>query len=123
MKDFRTRFDEWFYDLPESERMSVYNEYANANAYEPVYYTDEFDEILSDTEPIRVAMMVRFGDFNPNHDYFTFDGRGNLESIESIYRWADVDELAEFFEFSREVLERVAVSDCWDLYDEDEEED
>ena len=58
-----------------------------------VYYDmDDFDEFLSSRTPMEIARMIFFGDdFNPNHDFFRFNGYGNLESA----NWYDIEEEAE----------------------------
>ena len=43
---------------------------------------DYLDDILYDTIPSEIARMMFFGDFNPNHNYFEFDGYGNLKSYD-----------------------------------------
>ena len=45
--------------------------------WEDMVYLDEF---LEGYTPTQIALMIHFGDFNPNHEYFRFDGYGNLES-------------------------------------------
>lgn len=68
------------------------------NAYdgcfeESTYYDmDEFDELMSNYNPMQIAQMIYFGDdFNPNDDYFRFNAYGNLESAD----WRDVVAEAE----------------------------
>ena len=67
------------------------------NAYdgcfeESTYYDmDEFDEFLDGRTPLEIARMIFFGNFNPNDDYFRFNGYGNLESA----NWGDVEAEAE----------------------------
>ena len=58
-----------------------------------VYYDmDEFDEFMSNCSPMQIAQMIYFGgDFNPNDEYFRFNGYGNLESA----HWDDVEDEAE----------------------------
>ena len=41
----------------------------------------EFNEILSGTDADDITRMMYYGKFNPNDDYFCFDGRGNLASF------------------------------------------
>ena len=48
------------------------------------YDMDCFNEIMSGLEPDELARRIFFGDFNPNHEYFEFNGYGNLESL-SVY--------------------------------------
>ena len=47
-----------------------------------VYSMYEFDEIIEcrDLSPTELICKVQYGDFNPNDDYFTFDGLDNLVS-------------------------------------------
>lgn len=68
------------------------------NAYDgcfddSIYYDmEDFDEFLSSRTPMEIAQMIFFGgDFNPNHDFFRFNGYGNLESA----NWCDVEAEAE----------------------------
>ena len=59
---------------------------------ESTYYDmDSFDEFMSNCTPTEIARMIYFGEFNPNDDYFRFDGYGNLESA----NWGDVVAVAE----------------------------
>lgn len=70
------------------------------NAYdgcfeEATYYDmDEFDEFMSNYTPMELAQMMWFGDFNPNKDYWRFDGYGNLVSLD----WKDIVDDAESLE-------------------------
>lgn len=38
------------------------------------------DEFLDGYTPTQIALMIHFGDFNPNHEYFRFNAYRNLES-------------------------------------------
>lgn len=42
---------------------------------------DSFNEIMCGMDPIDIAMRIFFGEFNPNHEYFRFNGYENLESL------------------------------------------
>ena len=70
--------------LDEAEKMDLWNRYvADENRYDDeIFSMDCFDEIMEGTEPIRLAAMVTFGDFNPHHDWFWLNGYGNLVSSE-----------------------------------------
>ena len=58
-----------------------------------VYDMSEFDDIIEaiDLSPTELICKVQYGDFNPNDDYFTFDGLDNLVS----YREYEYEELIE----------------------------
>lgn len=61
------------------EAVDDYDGYLGDDRY---YSMWDFDEMFSSTSPSDLAKMIYFGDFNPNHDYFRFNGYGNLESNE-----------------------------------------
>lgn len=46
-----------------------------------LFEMDMFDDIMSGFEPMEIALKAFFGDFNPNDDYFRFNGYANLESL------------------------------------------
>ena len=56
-----------------------------------LYDMDDFDTIMEGYTPTEVVQRTFFGDFNPNGDYFYFNGYANLESI---YEW----EMQDHFE-------------------------
>ena len=49
-----------------------------------LYNMDDFDMVMEGYTPTEVVQRTFFGDFNPNGDYFFFNGYANLESI---YEW------------------------------------
>lgn len=62
---------------------------------ESTYYDmDSFDEFMSNYTPSEIARMIHYGEFNPNDDYFRFDGYGNLESLD----WQEISDKAESLE-------------------------
>lgn len=50
---------------------------------------DDFDWIMSDTDPLALTMRAFYGSFNPNDDWFAFNGYGNLVSFGYAERLAD----------------------------------
>ena len=70
-------------DVRERELVSIYNRYLDlVNGFDDyIYSMDEFDEILFGSTPEQIARLIFYGNFNPNYDYFKFDGYGNLQSI------------------------------------------
>ena len=76
------------------EELDSYNGYLSDNRY---YSMDELNEFYSDTEPLELLQRAYFGrdndtwttdssgnktygEFNPNREYFTYNGYGNLVS-------------------------------------------
>lgn len=67
--------------------VQIHNAYCDAtnNSDNCIYPMDDFDEIIGDVKPWEVAKMCFYGhEFNPNHEWFYFNGDGNLESLDYI---------------------------------------
>lgn len=75
--------------MDESDAVALHNEYC----YETNDYDDEiiemerFDEICEGMTPSDIANHIFYGDFNPNHEYFHYDGYGNFESTNYPTDW------------------------------------
>ena len=83
----------------ESLLLETYSEYASNNGYNSVDENDE-DNInmlfANSHDAIRSAF---YGDYNPSHAYFTFNGYGNLQSFEYLdddNSPIDIEELAQW---------------------------
>lgn len=89
-------------DMDDSDAVALHNEYC----YETNDYDDEiiemeiFDEICEGMTPSDIANHIVYGDFNPNHDYFHFNGYGNFESTDCPTDWIYPGDIA------REVVDR-----------------
>ena len=88
--------------MGESDAVALHNEYC----YETNNYDDEiiemerFDEICEGMAPIEIANHIFYGDFNPNHNYFRYDGYANFESTDFPTDWIYPGDIA------REVVDR-----------------
>ena len=40
-----------------------------------------FDEVMTGYSPMDLALKLYYGEFNPNDEYFDFDGLGNIASF------------------------------------------
>ena len=75
--------------MGESDAVALHNEYC----YETNNYDDEiiemerFDELCEGMTPIEIANHIFYGDFNPNHSYFRYDGCANFESTDYPTDW------------------------------------
>ena len=71
------------------------------------YEMNQFNELMSGHDPEFIARIIFFGNFNPTHDYFRFDGYGNIETISNwelervMEDWAD-DIVERYKELSEE---------------------
>lgn len=67
------------------EELDSWNGYLGDDRY---YYMDDINEIFYDSDPVEILNRAYFGydendkssSFNPNREYFTFNGYGNLVS-------------------------------------------
>ena len=79
--------------------MQSYCDYSAENGFDSVYDNDE-DSINMMFDNTHDALRAAFyGDYNPSHDYFTFNGYGNLQSFEYLDSDSspiDVSELAQW---------------------------
>ena len=88
--------------MDESDAVALHNEYY----YETNDYDDEiiemerFDEICEGMTPSDIANHIFYGDFNPNHEYFHYNGYGNFESTDYPTDWIYPGDIA------REVVDR-----------------
>ena len=76
------RIKEIIEEMSTKDKIALWNEYcSNNNRIDDwIYYMEEFDEIMDGREPLDIARTCYFGDFNPAHKYFWFNGYANLES-------------------------------------------
>jgi hypothetical protein len=67
-----------------SEIVTLHNEYCRNMSYydDEIFENDPYiiNEIFSDS--FKALQCMFYGKYNPNHDFFQFDGYGNLQSIE-----------------------------------------
>ena len=101
-------------DMDTSDAVALHNEYC----YETNDYDDEiiemerFDEICEGMIPSDIANHIFYGDFNPNHGYFHFDGYGNFESTNDPTDWIYPGDIA------REVVDREYAFDNDEIQEE-----
>ena len=111
--------------MDDSDAIALHNEYC----YETNNYDDEiiemerFDEICEGMTPSDIANHIFYGDFNPNHDYFHYNGYGNFESTDYPTDWIYPGDIA------REVVDRECsfendeIQEEIDSWGEDDEEE
>ena len=68
------------------EKIALHNTYCDAaNCMDDrIYSMYELDELLEGRTPTAILSMGFYGDFRPQHDFFWFNGYGNLESADYI---------------------------------------
>jgi len=80
-----------------------------------IFNMDEFNELMSGFEPIYIAMRIFYGDFSPNHDFFMFNGYGNLVSFDYLFSHVDFQNFALEISENEELAAELAESELLDL--------
>ena len=124
-------------DMSFSELVDIHNQYCQSENYmdDWIYSMGEFDEILGETKPHELASLIFYGDFNPNHDWFAFDGYANLVSFSYDDKNCpiDIDDLSRFIDDTEDdcgyseledvINEIYEYKDSFEDEDEDEEDE
>ena len=82
----RKKLVDYINDMKTEEIVELHNSYCEAAGYEDdrIYSMYELDELLEGRTPTDILSMGFYGDFRPHHDFFWFNGYGNLESADFI---------------------------------------
>ncbi len=83
------------------EVVSQINSYDSSLQHLDFLYMEDLDVYLEGFTPTDIANKIFFGDFNPNHEYFRFNGYENLESFDE---WELNKELLNNID---EIIERI----------------
>ena len=106
------------------EKIALHNTYCDAvNCMDDcIYAMDELDEILEGRTPTDILSMGFYGDFRPQHDFFWFNGYGNLESADYI---ADMpicaEDIADYILSEEDSLGNDEIKEILDKEDNDNE--
>ena len=112
-------------DMDDSDAIALHNEYC----YETNNYDDEiiemerFDENCEGMTPIEIANHIFYGNFNPNHDYFRFNGYGNFESTSDPTDWIYPGDIARDVVDRECAFENDEIQEEIDSWSEDEDEE
>lgn len=90
-----------------------------------IYHMEDFDEIMGNESPWEVARCCYYGrEFCPAHDYFRFNGYGNLESFDfapggnsEVY----IDDIAQYIDQNDDALWDDDIQDILDDFGERED--
>lgn len=115
--------------MRDSEKLSIFREYCDAyGSYDDMIYdNDEVDinEVFAEYDPYAILTNAYFGSYNPNVNYFCFDGYGNIKCFNKI-DGADspfyLDEIVDFIIDNDNDLGNSDIRDLLDSIDEDFDE-
>ena len=82
----RKKLVDYINSMKTDEIVELHNRYCEAAGHEDdrIYSMYELDEIMEGRTPTDILSMGFYGDFRPQHDFFWFNGNGNLESADYI---------------------------------------
>ena len=82
----RKKLVDYINSMKTDEIVALHNDYCEAAGYEDyrIYSMYELDELLEGRTPTDILSRGFYGDFRPHHDFFWFNGTGNLESADYI---------------------------------------
>lgn len=100
-----------------------YQSEVNGDSY--IYPMYEFDELMRSYEPSQLACRIFYGDFCPNHNFFWFDGYGNLRSGDYLNDCNLVceSEIAEWCVENDEHFDSWRIREVLDEFNESEEDE
>ena len=111
-------------DMKTEEIVELHNSYCEAAGYEDnrIYSMYELDELLEGRTPTDILSMGFYGDFRPQHDFFWFNGNGNLKTADHI---ADMPifaiDIANYILSEKDSLDNDEIKDILDEEDNDNE--
>lgn len=112
-------------DMDASDAVALHNEYCyETNNYDDeIIDMDRFDEICEGMTPSEIASSIVYGDFNPNHDYFHFNGYRNFESTDYPTDWIYPGDIARVIVDRECSFENDEIQEEIDSWSEDEHDD
>ncbi len=112
-------------DMDDSDAVALHNKYCyETNNYDDeIFEMEEFDEICEGMKPIDIVRSIAYGDFNPNHDYFHYNGYGNFESTDCPTDWIYPGDIARVVVDRECAFESDEIQEEINSWSEEEEED
>ena len=120
----REKLVDYINSMNDDEVIELHNRYCEAAGYEDdrIYSMHELDEFLEGRTPTDILSMGFYGDFRPQHDFFWFNGYGNLESADYI---ADMpvfaSDIADYILSEEDSLDNDEIKEILDEEDNDNE--
>lgn len=128
MRNAREEVLEMLRDM-DDELIEIHNAYCEKinSADDKIYGMGMLNEAYYGKNPMDILLDAYNGAFNPNDNWFRWNGYGNLESTNRpIDDWVDIDDIADYIVENDEDLNSKDIRDLLDeieLENEDEEEE
>ena len=112
-------------NMDDSDAVALHNEWCyEINDYDgEIIEMERFDEFCEGMAPSDIAMKIFYGDFNPNHDYFRYDGYTNFESTDFPTEWIYPGDIARYVVDYEESFRNDEIQEEIDSWSEDEDEE
>ena len=72
--------------------------------------------------PSEIALKCFYGDFNPNHDFWTFNGYKNLKSSDYLDELISIDDLADYIYSNEDTFDNDDLQEYFDELEDGEED-
>ena len=117
----RQKLVDYINGMDVDEKIALHNSYCDAaNCMDDCIYTmDDLEEILDGVDKWELVRMIRFGDFDFNKDFWSFNGYGNLVSYNAWELPVYADDMADFILLREDSLGNDEIKY---ILDEDEED-
>ena len=119
-----TELKEVLDNLDEETLLNLHNEIED-DGDDEIFEMDMFNEMAEGYSPIDLAQRIFFGDFNPNHNYFRYNGYANFESTDFPSDWIYTSDLAHtiFNDYNSYGIDEIEeLFDKWEEEDNEDEE-
>lgn len=112
-------------DMDTSDAVALHNEqcYGTNNYDDEIIEMERFNEICEGMKPHKIALKIFYGDFNPNHEYFRFNGYANFESTYCPTDWTYPGDIARYVVDRECSFENDKIQEEIDSWSEDEDEE
>ena len=120
----RKKLVDYINSMGVEEKIELHNTYCDAvNCMDDcIYAMDELDEILEGRTPTDILSMGFYGGFRPQHDFFWFNGYGNLETADFVTDMPTfASEIADYILSEKDSLGNDEIKEILDTEDNDNE--
>ena len=118
MKD---KLRELLENMDDVSLIMAWNEYqGNVRGEREMFPMDWFDEIMDSKSPWEIARCCFYGKFCPAHDYFWFNGYGNLESSDYPLDNIWIDDMIDYIIENNDSLSNEEIEEVLDQGEENE---
>ena len=108
-----------------SDAVALHNEWCDAtnNLDDEIINMERFDELCEGMTPSEIASSIVYGKFNPNHDYFHYNGYGNFESTYDPTDWIYPGDIARDIVDDERAFDNDEIQEEIDSWSEDDDEE